>query len=124
MLHQKARQVDGVTPLDVVGEVHCRITRGHSSFLLDVLVVRQLDVDVLAGNPFMETNDVAVRLAKRQIIIGGKEVVHYGNTHTLSGPPSARRAQAFLLRISRPAVILPGESLQVSTLHHLDPDAI
>ena len=30
---QKARQADGVTPLDVVGEVHCCVTRGMSEFV-------------------------------------------------------------------------------------------
>lgn len=29
------------------------------------LVVENLEVDVLAGTPFMETNDITVRLAKR-----------------------------------------------------------
>ena len=48
-----ALQADGVTPLDVIGEVHSNVTRGHLSFQLDALVVKQLDVDVLAGNPFL-----------------------------------------------------------------------
>ena len=62
---QMARQADGVTPLDVTGEVHCQLTRGDQSFTLDALVVKQLDVDVLAGNPFLVTNDIATRPAKR-----------------------------------------------------------
>ena len=47
-----ARQADNVTPLDVIGEVHCSVTRDHLSFQLDALVVKQLEVDILAGNPF------------------------------------------------------------------------
>ena len=58
-----ARQADGVTPMDVIGEVHCSLTRGQWTFELDALVVRQLDVDILAGNPFMVRNDIGVRSA-------------------------------------------------------------
>ena len=56
--------------MDVIGEVHCSLTRGQWTFELDALVVRQLDVDILAGNPFMVRNDIGVRPAKRQIVIG------------------------------------------------------
>ena len=72
---QMACQADGVTPLNVVGEVHTSFTRGDSSFQLDALVVEQLDVDVLAGNPFLVANDIATRPAKRQIVIRGSEVL-------------------------------------------------
>ena len=34
---QMARQADGITPLDVVGEVHCHVTRGNHRFQLDAL---------------------------------------------------------------------------------------
>ena len=40
---------------------HCNVTGGSSSFQLDALVVKQLDVDVWAGNPFIAPIDVAVR---------------------------------------------------------------
>ena len=64
----RARQGDGVTPMDVIGEVHCSLTRGQWIFELDALVVRQLDVDILAGNPFMVCND-----------IGGTEIISYSS---------------------------------------------
>ena len=112
---QMARQADRITPMDVIGEVHCSLTRGQSTFELDALVVRQLDVDILAGNPFMVHNDIGVRPTKRQIVIGGSEVVHYGkpSNHTL--PPTARRTQSFLLRNPHRTVVLPGEFIQFST---------
>ena len=75
---QMARQANGVTPLEVVGEVHCELSRGTYRFTLDALVVKQLDVDVLAGNPFLVLNYIAVRPARRQIVVGGEDVVHYG----------------------------------------------
>ena len=66
-----AQQPDGVTPLDVIGEVHCRegegvreprviLSRGSLGLRLDALVVKQLDLGVLAGNLFLFTNDIAV----------------------------------------------------------------
>ena len=60
------RQADGVTSVDVMDEVHCSLTRGKWTCELDALVVHQLDVDILAGNPFMVRNDIDVRPAKRQ----------------------------------------------------------
>ena len=46
------RQADGITPFDVIGEVHCELSRNPHTFTLEALVVKQLDVDVLAGNSF------------------------------------------------------------------------
>ena len=59
-----ARQADGVIPLDVKGEIHGTFTRTKMTSQLDALVVDRLDVDVLAGDPFMVTNGVATRPAK------------------------------------------------------------
>jgi len=38
--HQMARQDKGITPTDVIGEVHCILTHGNRTFELDALVVR------------------------------------------------------------------------------------
>ena len=121
---QMARQADGVTPMDVTGEVHCTLTRGDKSFELDALVVRQLDVDILAGNPFMVRNDIAVRPAHRKIIIDGSDVVHYGMTSRHIPQPTARRTQAFLLRCPERTVVFPGEYIQLDTPIESDPDAV
>ena len=118
---QMARQADGVTPLDVVGEVHCVLSRGSRTFQLDALVVKRLDVDVLAGNPFLVSNDIATRPAKRQIVIGGSQIVYYGAQYTQT--PTARRTQATLLRSPCKVTLLPGEYIQVKTPESLDPDA-
>ena len=62
-----ARQADGVTPMDVIGDVHCSLTRRKRIFELDALVFRQLDVDILASNPFMVRNDIGPRSAKLRL---------------------------------------------------------
>ncbi|CAB4008750.1 Retrovirus-related Pol poly from transposon opus [Paramuricea clavata] len=121
---QMARQADGVTPMDVVGEVHCSLIRGSSTFELDALVVRQLDVDILAGNPFLSKNDIAIRPAKREILIGGTDVVHYGQPAKSIPHSAARRTQSFLLRSPQHMVVLPGDYLQLTTPLESDPDAL
>lgn len=120
---QMARMADGVTPLDVVGEVHCTFTRGQHTFHLDALVVKQLDVDVLAGNPFCVINDIATRPAMRQVVIGGCDVIYYG-PQPRSGA-SVRRTQAFLVRApEHQTVVLPGDFVELSTPKCSDPDSV
>ena len=120
---QKARQADGITPLDVIGEVHCQLTRDDHKFQLDALVVRQLDVDVLAGNPFLVANDIATRPAKRQIIIQGENIVQYGPQP--GSRTTIRRTQAFVLRSPPVQVaVLPGDFIELSTPDSFDPDVV
>ena len=118
---QIARQADGITPLDVTGEVHCTVIRGPYQFRLDALVVKQLDVDVLAGNPFHVTNDIATRPAKSQIVISGKEIVHYGKTADTTA--SIRRTQSYVLRSPHKLTVLPGEFIELCTPDESPPDA-
>ena len=95
---QMAHQADGVTPMDVIGEVHCSLTRGQWTFELHALVVRQLDVNIQAGNPFMVRNDSGVCPAKRQIEIGGSEIISYSSPSRHTRQPNVQRTQSFLLR--------------------------
>lgn len=63
---QMAHQADGVIPMDVIGKVYCSLTRGQWSFKIDALVVCQLDVNILPGNPFIVHNDFRVHPSKHQ----------------------------------------------------------
>ena len=122
---QMARQADGVTPMDVIGEVHCSLTRGRQwTFELDALVVRQLDVDILAGNPFMVRNNIGVRPAKRQIEIGGTEIISYSSPSRHARQPNVRCTQSFLLRNPNCIVILPGEYVLFNTPSDADSDTL
>ena len=67
---QSAQQADGASPLRVIGETRLAFTRGSHNFHFEGLVVEDSDVDILAGTPFMEWNDIAVRPAKRLVILG------------------------------------------------------
>jgi len=79
-VHQGAVQADTNSRLDIVGEVkNVCLRRGSHVFKLDALVTKQDIGDIIAGEPFLERNDIAVRSAKKQIIIKGNEVICYSN---------------------------------------------
>jgi hypothetical protein len=50
-----------------VGETTLTFSRDGRGFYFEGLVIRDLDVEILASIPFMETNDVAIRPAKHQV---------------------------------------------------------
>ena len=66
---QQPLQADGVTPLAVAGETHLILSHAGKRLALDVLVNDDLDVDILAGTPFLITNDITVRPVKCQVRI-------------------------------------------------------
>ena len=75
---QGAVQADVTTPLCIVGEVKdVRIAHGPHMFTFDALVTKTNFGDIIAGEPFLENNDIALRPSKRLIIIKGKDVVPY-----------------------------------------------
>ena len=83
-IHQGAVQADTNSKLDIVGEVkNAKIRRGAQVFTLDALVTKQDVGDIIAGEPFLEQNDIAVRSVKKQIIIRGNEVIPYSNAPSL-----------------------------------------
>ena len=69
---QQALQADGVTLLSVVGETRFDLLRADKSLHLDALVVEDLDVDILAGTPFLTTNDISVRPARLMLFVAPK----------------------------------------------------
>ena len=76
--NQGAQQVDNKTSLPVVGEIgRVKINKGSEVFELDALVVKDDIGEVIAGEPFLEKNDIALRAAKRMIIIKGRLVIPY-----------------------------------------------
>ena len=54
---QSAHQADNSSPLIIVGETHLMFTHDDRQYAFEGLVVENLDVEVLAGTPFMERND-------------------------------------------------------------------
>ena len=77
---QGAVQADAKSPLAIVGEVsNVSLTRGPHVFILDALVTERDFGDIIAGEPFLEKNDIAIRAYKKQIILRGKDIVPYDN---------------------------------------------
>ena len=88
---QLARQADGLIPLKGIGETHLVLSRGGTNLHLDALVVEDLDVDVLAGTPFLVSNDISIRPAKSQITIKLLAKPFYTAVTTIPTAPSVIR---------------------------------
>ena len=116
---QQALQADGVTPLAVVGETHLILSQADKQLALDALVVDDLDVDILAGTPFVIANDITVRPAKCQARIQASEVIHYD----LTGDPTT--SSHAVRCVSSPAtVIWPGEYVELDMPSDLGEDCV
>ena len=120
---QTTLQADGTTPLTVVGEVHLTLSRSHLKLQPDALVVDDLDVDMLAGTPFMITNDISVRPSRQQITIKDSNVIYYGSESLESTENHIRPTQALVIRApSSPTVVCPGDYLELDIPADINPD--
>ena len=116
---QGANQADGTTSLNAVGEIDVTITHGSHIFKLNALVIRNLSSDIIAGEPFLEANDIGVRSAKKQIIIKGRDVIYYNDTS--SSTTTTRRVTAAQLCRAPPTntTLLPGDFVEISAPHDI-----
>jgi hypothetical protein len=78
---QSARQADGHSPLEVIGETRITFTRENYELCFEGLVAENLDVEILTGTPFMETKDIFVRPTQRTILICDTSYT-YGSNET------------------------------------------
>ena len=115
---QVAYQADGLTPLRVKGETHIDLTRNDLTLRFSGLIVDTLDVDILAGVPFMVENDIAVRPSKKLISIGDKHQFSY----SAPSPQYSSTHHSTILRATSRATILPGEYLEVAIDNVSDSD--
>ncbi|CAC5396256.1 unnamed protein product [Mytilus coruscus] len=125
--NHSALQADGVTPLNIVGECHFTLSRDGIELQLEALVVNDLDVDILAGIPFMSSNDIAIFPSKHKIVIRDKVTVSDGSSNeelNLSNT-RVRRTQAFLIRApSASSVVWPGCYGEYDILSEIESDCI
>jgi hypothetical protein len=98
-------------PQCVVGETRLQFTRDSTTFAFESLVVEDLDVDILAGIPFMEINDVSVRPSKREITTGDKLVHSYGSSP--SNAQTKSRDHAHVLRATATDTVWPGQFIEL-----------
>ena len=107
---QVAFQADGKTPLNVQGETHVTLTRDELEFNFSGLIVDDLDVDILAGVPFMEDNDVSVRPKRKVISVGDCHHFKYQG----SVPNCSTTSRSTIMRTTAKATVWPGEFLDVA----------
>ncbi len=84
---QAVYQADGVSPLDVRGETKVILIRDSHKLVLEALVMRGLECDVLEGAPFMEANSIGVLPHKHQTTIGN-DIYPYGVQAAIDHRPS------------------------------------
>ena len=65
----RAVQVDGVSNLKVLGEVHTEFSRGTLVLHFSGLVVNGLGTDILGGTNFHKENNIYSRMDKDTIVI-------------------------------------------------------
>ena len=111
---QSATQADGKSDLEIIGETRFSMSRKNLTLYFEGLVVRDLEVDVLAGIPFMEHNDIGVWPSRKQIWIGSQQVL-YETTNQLSTSKSAqiKRVSSFPVISDREITLFPNDYLDV-----------
>ena len=104
-----------------VGETRLSFTRANREFSFEGLVVENLDVDVLAGTPFMGTNDISIRPAKQQVTTGDGLTYAYGSQAPAVTSTAARRA--IVLRAPPTSTtIWPGDFVEINLPDEALPD--
>ena len=119
---QSVHQADGSSPLHAVDETCSSSNREGREFTFEGLIIRNLDVYVLAGTPFNEANDIAVRPAKRQVILGDSSIYSYGSQHPAAVGTAACRTLVFRSPPT-PITIWPGEFIEVELPSDAPPDS-
>ena len=108
-----ARMADGRTPLRVEGETELDFELNGKVYHMSALVADFTDADILAGTPFMTSNDISIRPAKGQIIIGDQNEIVLYDSRIRPEKGSARLITSFDVKVPSRSVILPGEALTV-----------
>ena len=109
---QSAHQADGSSPMKVVGETRLTFSCDTNKFHFDGLVVENLDVDILAGTPFMSSNDISVRPAKRLLTLAHGTAFPYSSADTLLTRNAVRRTIG-LRAPPTSTTIWPGEFAEI-----------
>ena len=120
---QNAFQADGRSKLSVVGETTLSLHRGALDLTLQALVVRDLDVDVLAGTPFMSRNDVSVRPADGSVSIAGEVIFHYRSSSLVNAQSAAQPVQCLVRSPPESVTLWPDDFVELEVAD-MDRDAV
>lgn len=108
---QSAKQADGQSKLSIIGETRFTVSRDNRDLYFEGLVVESLDVEILAGIPFLSHNDITIRPAFKQVIFADQTYLSY-NSSDKQETPSARRA-VVIRAPEGTATVWPGEFVEV-----------
>ena len=105
----KAVQVDGVSDLKVLGEVHTHFYRGQIQLQFSGLVVNHLGTDVLGGTNFHTENDIYCRMSQGSIVVKGNNIFQMTPPEVMKmSKPKSR-----LVKVKRTQTVMPGDSIQL-----------
>ena len=109
---QSARQADGSSPLNVVGETRFTPEWGDTWYYFKGLVIKNLDTEIQGGVPFLQRNDLPIRPARSEIWIGDTRIRYGSFTPT---PTTSQVRSAHALRAPQHlTTIWPGEYMELS----------
>ena len=123
--NQLAFQADGKSPLNIKGETKLLLSYNNKQFTLNALVVESLDVEILAGMPFLNSNDITIRPARNQVIFSDGSIQTYNEpkVRTDHKPPTIGRARAYVLK--PPATtIWPGDFIDLPVPSDLESEVL
>ena len=118
----KAVQVDGHSPLSVVGEVHASFWRGKTELKFSALVVDNLATDFLGGTNFLIENDIAIMMSKNTIKIGESQTVPLTTATVLELDQLDNRHR--LVSVTAKVQVHPGDSITFSLPDSSDRDVV
>ena len=105
-----AIQVDGVSGLKVMGEIHTQFHRGKTVLQFSGLVVNRLGTDILGGTNFQRENDVYSRMSKNIIVIQGNNVFQ---TTPVEIMQMDKERKPYLVKVKRSEIIVNGDTIEV-----------
>ena len=77
---QSARQPDGSSRLNMVGETRLTLEGENTTYYFECLVVEDFDTEILGGVPLRERNELSVRPGKSEIWIGDIQIRYSSTT--------------------------------------------
>ena len=86
---QSAPQGNGQSPCIIKGKTKMKLQHDGKIFQFDALVVENSNADILAGIPFMLTNDISLRPVKSQILFNDRTNCTYNSANKLENSAHA-----------------------------------
>ena len=118
----RAVQVDGVSDLKVLGEVHTEFVRGSLVLHFSGLVVNKMGTAILGGTNFHKENDIYSRMAKDSIVIKGTNC--FQSTPVEIMKLDENNTAAKLLTVKRTQTLIPGEKLEMELPSSFPPEGV